>query len=303
MASRSLVRASPSVQRGRRLPPQAGSFSGLTRAQPAIYSWKRTLPDSQDKPMKISFFGDTHVGMKRTHNEDNLLKMPEENLFVVCDGMGGHASGEIASQMAIEAIANFFKATRQDQEITWPYKMDKNRPYDENRFIMGVKLANLRIHEAAQREARYRGMGTTVAGANLVDGQVLVANVGDSRVYRVRNGQISQLTEDHSLLNDYIKAKKLTPEEIANFPHKNVIVRALGMKDTVLVDVSRHPVQPGDVYLMCSDGLSGMVPDDKLLQVIKTTPDLGQATKTLIELANQAGGVDNITAILVRVEG
>lgn len=253
--------------------------------------------------MKISFFGDTHVGMKRTHNEDNLLKMPEENLFVVCDGMGGHASGEIASQMAIEAIANFFKATRQDQEITWPYKMDKNRPYDENRFIMGVKLANLRIHEAAQREARYRGMGTTVAGANLVDGQVLVANVGDSRVYRVRNGQISQLTEDHSLLNDYIKAKKLTPEEIANFPHKNVIVRALGMKDTVLVDVSRHPVQPGDVYLMCSDGLSGMVPDDKLLQVIKTTPDLGQATKTLIELANQAGGVDNITAILVRVEG
>jgi protein phosphatase len=251
--------------------------------------------------MKIEFYGETNVGMKRTHNEDNLLKMEEENLFIVCDGMGGHSSGEIASQMAIEAISNFYKATRQDQEITWPYKMDKNRPYDENRLIMSVKLANLRIHEAAQREARYRGMGTTIAGANFVNSHVLITNVGDSRVYLIRNGKLSQVTEDHSLLNDYIKAKKLTPEEIANFPHKNVIVRALGMKDTVLVDLTRHVIQAGDVFLSCSDGLSGMVTDDQLLQVVSSTPDLGQATKTLIDMANKAGGVDNITCILARV--
>jgi PPM family protein phosphatase len=204
--------------------------------------------------------------------------------------------------MAVEAITNFFKATRQDQEITWPYKMDKNRPYDENRFIMSIKLANLRIHEAAQREARYRGMGTTIAGANFVDSHVLVANVGDSRVYLIRNGQITQITEDHSLLNDYIKAKKLTAEEIANFPHKNVIVRALGMKDNVLVDMTRHVVQPGDTLLLCSDGLSGMVSDEQLRDVIVKAPDLAQAGRTVIQMANNAGGVDNITAILGRVE-
>jgi len=220
----------------------------------------------------------------------------------VADGMGGHSSGEVASQIAVEGIANFFKATRQDEDITWPYKMDKNRPYDENRFIMSVKLANLRIFEASQREARYRGMGTTIAGVNFVEGDALIAHVGDSRVYRVRNKQMTQITEDHSLLNDYIKAKKLTPDEIANFPHKNVIVRALGMKETVLVDLSRHTLQAGDIYIGCSDGLSGMVTDEELLEVINTTPDLQEAVTKLINQANEAGGVDNITVVIARID-
>jgi protein phosphatase len=252
--------------------------------------------------MEITAAGETNVGVKRSRNEDNLLKMPEENLFAVADGMGGHSSGEVASQIAVEGIANFFKATRQDEDITWPYKMDKNRPYDENRFIMSVKLANLRIFEASQREARYRGMGTTIAGVNFADGDALVAHVGDSRVYRVRNGQMTQLTEDHSLLNDYIKAKKLTPDEIANFPHKNVIVRALGMKETVLVDLSRHTLQAGDIYVSCSDGLSGMVTDEELLEVIKSNADVQEAVKTLINKANEAGGVDNITVVIARID-
>ena len=252
--------------------------------------------------MEITSAGDTNVGVKRSRNEDNLLKMPEENLFAVADGMGGHSSGEVASQIAVEGIANFFKATRQDEDITWPYKMDKNRPYDENRFIMSVKLANLRIFEASQREARYRGMGTTLAGVNFIGGDALVAHVGDSRVYRVRNEQMTQVTEDHSLLNDYIKAKKLTPDEIANFPHKNVIVRALGMKETVLVDLSRHTLQAGDVYFSCSDGLSGMVTDEELLEIINTVPDLQEAVTVMINKANEAGGVDNITVTIVRID-
>ncbi len=252
--------------------------------------------------MRMVSAGRTDVGVKRAHNEDNFLTLPEENVYAVADGMGGHSSGEIASQIAIEGISNFFKATRQDEDITWPYKMDKNRPYDENRFVMSVKLANLRIFEASQREARYRGMGTTVAGMNFLDGDILVAHVGDSRVYRIRNKQITQITEDHSLLNDYIKAKKLTPEEIENFPHKNVIVRALGMKETVLVDLSRHTLQEGDVYLACSDGLSGMVTDEQMLDIVVKSTDLEQAAKMLIETANKAGGVDNITVILSRIE-
>ncbi|MBN2496734.1 MAG: Stp1/IreP family PP2C-type Ser/Thr phosphatase [Deltaproteobacteria bacterium] len=252
--------------------------------------------------MRIANAGLTNVGMKRSHNEDNLLQLPEESLFLVADGMGGHSSGEVASQIAVEAVSNFFKATRQDSDITWPYKMDKNRPYDENRFIMAIKLANLRIHEAAQREARYRGMGTTVAGLHFIDGQALVAHVGDSRVYLIRNGKLSQITEDHSLLNDYIKAKKLTAEEIENFPHKNVIVRALGMKETVLVDLSRHNVQPGDIMLACSDGLSGMVNDPDLLKIVQNSDGLESACKSLIDAANKNGGVDNITVVLSQVQ-
>jgi len=254
--------------------------------------------------MRFSFSGDTNVGVKRTRNEDNLLKMSEESLFCVADGMGGHSSGEVASQIAVEGIANFYRATHQDEDITWPYKMDKNRPYDENRFIMSVKLANLRIFEASQREPRYRGMGTTVAGINFVDdgATVLVAHVGDSRVYRLREGQIGQVTEDHSLLNDYIKAKKLTQEEIANFPHKNVIVRALGMKETVLVDLSRFEVHAGDIFLMCSDGLNGMISDAVIQETLSTFPDLDEAVHKLIEKANEAGGMDNVTVVLARID-
>src|ERR1700730_13127756 len=166
--------------------------------------------------------------MKRTHNEDNFSIIEESGLYIVADGMGGHASGEIASKMAVEALHEFFAATASDPERTWPYKMDRSKGYEENRLITGIKLANLRIYESAQREARQQGMCTTIISP--------FAHVGESRVYRMRDGTLKQLTEDHSLLNDYVKMKRLTPEEIANFPHKNVIVRALGMKDTVKVD-------------------------------------------------------------------
>ena len=253
--------------------------------------------------LKISHMGETNVGLKRAHNEDNYLVLPEEHLFLVADGMGGHSSGEVASQIAVEGISNFFKATKQDSEITWPYKMDKNRPYDENRFIMSIKLANLRIHEAAQREARYRGMGTTVAGMVFVEGHVLTAHVGDSRVYLIRQGKISQITEDHSLLNDYIKAKKLTAEEIEAFPHKNVIVRALGMKDTVLVDLSRQVIEVGDLLLGCSDGLNGMITDDEMLKILLAAgDDLKKGCSDLIAAANANGGVDNVTVTLARID-
>src|SRR5690606_32958788 len=156
------------------------------------------------------------------------------------------ASGEVASKMAIDTLRDFFRATSADPEATWPYKMDKSRGYEENRLITSIKLANLRIFEAAQHDPKLRGMGTTVVGILVVDDGVLIAHVGDSRVYRLRDSKLEQLTEDHSLLNDYIKMKRLSEEEIANFPHKNVIVRALGMKDTVKVDTQLDKPQPGD---------------------------------------------------------
>ena len=250
--------------------------------------------------MRLDVFGLTHVGMKRNHNEDNYLLLPDEKLFCVADGMGGHSSGEIASKIAVDELAEFFKITARDQDATWPYKMDKSRNYDENRLATGIKLANLRIFEKASTEQKYKGMGTTVVAVHYADKIAVVAHVGDSRVYFYRNGVLKQITEDHSLLNDYLKAKKLTPEEIEAFPHKNVIVRALGMKDNVQVDVSRLEPQEGDIYLLCSDGLSGMVPDPQIQDILTKTKDLNLACSQLIDSANANGGNDNVTCVLAR---
>ena len=253
--------------------------------------------------MKLNSSGRTHVGMKRAHNEDSLRLCREENLFIVADGMGGHASGEVASQMSVETLAEFFRATAEDDEITWPYKMDKERRYDENRVVTGIKLSNRRIFESASRDARLKGMGTTIVATFFTGETCYIGHVGDSRVYRYRNDELVLLTEDHSLLNDYIKMRQLTPEEIEAFPHKNVIVRALGMKETVQVDVTHERPEPGDVYLLCSDGLSGMLSDARMAEMMAAESDLDALCERLIDAANQAGGTDNITVILVRYEG
>ena len=217
--------------------------------------------------MRVRFAGDSNVGMKRAHNEDSFYLPESERLAIVADGMGGHASGEVASRLAVETISGFFKATQEEQQLTWPFKMDKGHRYDVNRMITAIKLANLKIHEQAQKDPRCHGMGTTVVSALFVDDALVVGHVGDSRLYRRRDGVFEQITEDHSLLNDYIKMKHLTPDEIAAFPHKNVIVRALGMKDTVQVDVHVDAPRLGDVYLICSDGLSGMIKDEEMAEI------------------------------------
>jgi serine/threonine protein phosphatase PrpC len=250
--------------------------------------------------MRIDVAGNTHVGMKRNHNEDNFLLLPEEHLLIVADGMGGHSSGEIASQIAVDELAEFFRMTSRDQDCTWPYKMDKARNYDENRLQTGIKLANVRIFEKASADSKYRGMGTTIVSVYFNNNIAYAGHVGDSRVYCYRGGVLSQVTEDHSLLNDYLKAKKLTPEEIEAFPHKNVIVRALGMKETVQVDVVKMEPQEGDIFLLCSDGLSGMVTDQQMQDTLNRTPDLDRAVAQLIDQANAAGGNDNVTCILAR---
>jgi protein phosphatase len=255
--------------------------------------------------MRLSHAGASDVGRKRTHNEDAHLLLPEESLFCVADGMGGHASGEVAARIAVEEMAEFFRTTGRDEEATWPFKLDPRRGYDENRLLTGVKLANLRIFERAASDARLRGMGTTLVAASFprAGGVVLVGHVGDSRAYLLRAGALRQLTEDHSLLNDYRKNRALTPEEIEAFPHKNVIVRALGMREQVEVDVLRERVEDGDVVLLCSDGLTGMVPDPRIAEILRAHPrDLRGAAQALADAANDAGGQDNVTCVLVQVQ-
>ena len=254
------------------------------------------------RALKVRFSGETHIGMKRQHNEDSLFLPDLERLCVVADGMGGHASGEVASKMAVDTLAEHFRNTRDEAEITWPYRLDPADRYEGTRLINGIQLANLKIYERAQTDDTCRGMGTTVVAAFFCDDRVLIGHVGDSRVYRLRDGKLTQLTEDHSLLNDYIKMKRMTEEEIGKFQHKNVIVRALGMKESVQVDTMSDNFKLGDVYLMCSDGLSGMIDDPGLAEVILSESDLDRACDALITRANQNGGVDNITCVLARLE-
>jgi protein phosphatase len=250
--------------------------------------------------MKVQFSGATDVGLKRDHNEDSFFLMAEQNLYMVADGMGGHSSGEVASRIAVETVAKFFADSDADEELTWPYRMDKGISYEENRLASGIMLANRRIHEAATEGKK--GMGTTLVACVLVDGGVVIGHVGDSRVYRWRRGQLTQVTEDHSLLNDFMKVKKLSEEEIANFPHKNVIVRALGMKENVQVDVLTDVPEEGDLYLLCSDGLSGMVTDGEISAILSTDQDdVEGICSRLIAAANRGGGVDNITAVIIRL--
>ena len=250
--------------------------------------------------MRIRYAAKTDVGMKRTHNEDYFSLLEQDQLFLVADGMGGHASGEVASKMAAETMQEFFTRS-QDDDVTWPYKMDRQLSFVENRLVVGVKMANQRIYEAALKDLRLKGMGTTIVGGQIVGDKLYIAHVGDSRCYRVREGKIQQMTRDHSLLEDYKDAKPgMSEEEQRKFPHKNVITRALGMRDTVQVDLHAQDIAPGDTYVFCSDGLSGMIDDDTILKIVVANPDLELAVSALVEAANQAGGTDNVTVLALQ---
>ena len=251
--------------------------------------------------MKIRYAAKTDVGMKRTHNEDYFSLIEDEQLFIVADGMGGHASGEVASKMSAETMSDFYRRTREDEDATWPFKMDRSLSYIENRLVCAIKLANLRIFETSMRDIRYKGMGTTIVSSMVCGDKIYIAHVGDSRVYRIRTNEISQLTRDHSLLEDYKEAKPdMTEEEERNFPHKNVITRALGMRETVQVDLGGHQIEPGDVYVLCSDGLSGMITDPQIRDVTLKAKTLERAVAELVDAANRNGGTDNITTLLLQ---
>jgi PPM family protein phosphatase len=252
--------------------------------------------------MRVRFSGNTDIGRKRDHNEDSVHVPVDTRLAIVADGMGGHASGEVASALAVDTMVDYYQRTADMQPLTWPYKVDRDLRGDINRMTTGVLLANLEVHERASRDANCKGMGTTVVAVYFLDDTIIIGHVGDSRVYRCRKDTLSQITEDHSLINDYIKMKRVTADEAENWPHKNVIVRALGMKDSVQVDILTEQPRVGDCYVLCSDGLSDMLSDDQIKHILNATPDLDRAVEMLIGGANENGGVDNISVVLARIE-
>ena len=254
--------------------------------------------------MPLQFAGATDVGRKRDHNEDALLLLPEHNLAVVCDGMGGHEAGEVASGIGVETIKRFFQIAF-DPEATWPFRYDRARDEGSNLLSVAAQWANQRIREAGNGNgaAGRRGMGTTFVGCLLGDRKAWFGWVGDSRGYVFRRGELHPTTSDHSLLNEMIRTGRLSDEEIENFQHKNVITRALGMADRTEVDVSTWDLEPGDVCMVCCDGLTGMVRDERIAEILSREPELQKACQQLVDEANGNGGVDNITVALVRYTG
>ncbi len=247
--------------------------------------------------------GLSDVGLQREHNEDSFAILSEHELYVVADGMGGHKAGDVASRLATETITEFFKATAAE-DVTWPFHFDARLSEEENRLLTGIRLANRQIVEQSSRSRDHHGMGTTVVGALFSPrkGKMYIGHVGDSRAYRIREGEIQQMTRDHSLVNDYLLAMpELTDEQRSELP-KNVITRALGMQEQVTVDLQADDAEPGDIYVLCSDGLSGMIEDEDILRIVLETEDLSEACRKLINTANEHGGEDNITAVVVRVD-
>lgn len=249
----------------------------------------------------IEAFGRTDVGRRRKANEDNFLVRPELHLFAVCDGMGGHNAGEVASRMAVDSLAAFVEKSAEEKDITWPWGIDANLSFDANRLKTAIRLANAEVFNSADNNEELTGMGTTVVAA-LVSGKTMtLGSAGDSRCYLVRDGQLQQLTQDDSWVSAALGEGILNSDDVEKHPLRNVITKAVGARDSIDLDVIEHEFQEGDVALLCSDGLHGMVGDDVIAQLLIPGADsLEEVTAQLVEAANEAGGKDNVTAVLMR---
>ncbi|HEU4588334.1 MAG TPA: Stp1/IreP family PP2C-type Ser/Thr phosphatase [Gemmatimonadales bacterium] len=266
-------------------------------------------------PVRVSVFGKTDLGRTRDHNEDTFLVAdlstrsaslqpevrdhvigPRGSLFMVADGMGGAAAGEIASRMATDAIYQYL--TRE-----WTTDPDVSEDRFAERVRLAVEQANRQIYEFAREHAEVRGMGTTATVAGVYGSNLFLAQIGDSRAYLDRNGEVIQLTKDQSLMQRLVDAGELTEEEAEQSERRNIILQALGPDPRVKVDLTWQPLRRGDVLVLCSDGLSGLVRREEIAGVLAEEPDLARACSRLIDLANERGGPDNITVVLARFDG
>lgn len=247
--------------------------------------------------MKLEFFSATDTGRARTNNEDSVALDESCALAVLADGMGGYNAGEVASGMATGFITS--------ELGRWLREAGASANDAEVRRAMDICVdnANRAIFNAANANPQYAGMGTTLVVALFRGTRVLMGHVGDSRGYRLRGGRLMQMTRDHSLLQEQIDAGLITPEQAAFSANKNLVTRAVGVEDTVLLEIHQHEVHPGDVYLLCSDGLSDMLDDESILQQLANLDSLEEAGHALIAAANEAGGRDNIAVVLVRAPG
>ncbi len=253
--------------------------------------------------MTCIFFGKTDVGMKRNHNEDAFLTDPGLNFAVVADGMGGHAAGEVASELAVDRISSFLGQVKGNEDITWPYKYDIAFSLNANKLMVGIKLANDAILSKVAGDSKLNGMGTTIVAALFEGDNATIAHVGDSRAYLYRKNRLSLLTNDHSWVSEQVRRGLITEEQARVHPMKNVVTQALGGAERLSVEIDELPLKPGDLLLLCSDGLNSMVPGNVMEEVFAEyhqNPE--ELIDRLIHEANERGGDDNITVVVVREE-
>lgn len=239
--------------------------------------------------MQIEFQSD--VGRRRNTNQDYASVFTNQEgikLAVLADGMGGHRAGDIASQMAVTNLG-----------ADWEGQALKDSEKIAQWFIQTIQNENGKIYQRGQEKPEYNGMGTTIVAAALSETRFTIANVGDSRAYLVREDQLKQLTEDHSLVNELVKSGEISQEMAVNHPRKNILTRSVGMPGTVEVDVATYSWQLGDRLLLCSDGLTNMLSEEMIVSIIDGAGSLTDKVKELIDRANEAGGADNITALLI----
>lgn len=251
--------------------------------------------------MRVQAAGQTDVGCVRKGNEDNLLVDNELGLFVVADGLGGHAAGEVASQIVVERIRQFIAQTV-EQDRTWPLEYDVSIPYDGNRLKAALLLSDQAIVEDIRSNPERESMGSTVVACLLHGSRVTLAHVGDSRAYLLNAEGMRQVTRDHSWVADQVANGILTQEEARKHPFRNVITQALGNGGEIEVAIQEMQVQELDRLLLCSDGLSGMVQDADIWDIVQKAPTLEAAAHDLVERARANGGEDNITVIIVGFE-
>lgn len=254
--------------------------------------------------MKMEYCAISDKGLVREKNEDNLLMLPDANVFVVADGMGGHKGGEIASKLTVDTIRDYYRGMVNTNNKTSGIESLKESlgvlTKGEAQLWQAIEKANTAVYEVGLVLDPARGVGTTIV-AGYVHGKTLyVLYSGDSRLYRIRKGRMKQITEDHSLLNQYLKEKKITLREAEFFPYRNVIMQALGLSPNCNAESRRTKIQPGDTYIFCTDGLTDMVNDKEIHTLIDTPGPLDDKCRALVDAALANGGMDNITVLLLR---
>ncbi|MBI2683363.1 MAG: Stp1/IreP family PP2C-type Ser/Thr phosphatase [Acidobacteriales bacterium] len=250
--------------------------------------------------LSVQAAGQTDLGCVRKNNEDNFGYDTRLGLFVVCDGMGGAAAGEVASKLGVDTVLTYFREASRHHHYPVVGDTFEGVSVRANALASAIHLANQAIHETGTKSEGKRGMGSTIVAAMVQGNYLSIAHVGDSRIYLVRQGSIQQLTNDHSLVMEQVRRGLITREQAEKSEMQNIIIRALGSEDSVKPDVEDLVVLPGDVLLLCSDGLTKHVKDDWILGIILEAPDLEQACNDLIDAAKAHGGDDNITCVLVK---
>lgn len=250
--------------------------------------------------MTLDYAVRSDAGRVRENNEDSACLAPELSLFVLSDGMGGQASGEVASRLATETIVAQCRNGHGVSAVSQAGECMEGAGDRSNRLADAIHAANLAVHQAARRSKELQGMGATVVAVWVTGERFTVAHVGDSRAYRLRAGRFQQLTEDHSFVAEQVRRGAMTEQEAGSSKLQNVLTRALGVDESVPVDVDEQLLVEGDTILLCSDGLTRELSDAQIAAILGEADDAQQAADKLVELANQAGGEDNITAVVVR---